>query len=212
MPAHATRVPPPKTGKHRVAVFVGNGWVVEPDFRGETVHKTDDSSPLIIREIGPLPKGVTDIPRPSEFHYWRGNKWHLDKKAAISYKERKILEERDQRLETSGFKVGEYWFYSDRDNRGDIRDYFNALESYDPDDIHATLVQGGISWSLMDGSSIDITPLFLYTMYPAMLLSRKKIFDISKQHMKALRKSKDPLNYDYSSGWPKTYEGEMKWK
>ncbi|MFG1487654.1 hypothetical protein ABMA58_00220 [Oceanospirillum sp. HFRX-1_2] len=54
VPAQATRVEPPATGEHQVAVFVGDDWEIRDDYRG-TEYWLADRSQHQIKIIGEVP-------------------------------------------------------------------------------------------------------------------------------------------------------------
>ena len=54
VPANATLVAPPKSGAQKVAVWGGDGWSLEPDYRG-TEYWLADGSRHFITEIGDEP-------------------------------------------------------------------------------------------------------------------------------------------------------------
>lgn len=51
IPANATDIEPPETGNHEIAVFDGNEWQIEADFRG-VIYWLVDGTEKLISEIG----------------------------------------------------------------------------------------------------------------------------------------------------------------
>ena len=66
IPAHATKIPPPKTAEGEVAVFKDGGWVILPDCRG-IVYWLADGSHHVITKIGDIPpkNSKSEKPQPS---------------------------------------------------------------------------------------------------------------------------------------------------
>gem|GEM_PF-971451 len=69
-PAGSTATPPPATGDGQAAVFDGQTWRVEEDYRGQTAYATADGSALAIRAVGPVPEGYTRTPPPGRAYTW----------------------------------------------------------------------------------------------------------------------------------------------
>ena len=59
MPAFTTETPPPETKEHEVAIWNGEKWAVQPDFRGETWYDKDGNG-VLIKDIGNPPAGLTE--------------------------------------------------------------------------------------------------------------------------------------------------------
>ena len=77
VPANATLEAPPEAKAGEVPVFGGKGWVPVENHRGKTAWDTADASPVIIEDLGPVPKGMTLLP-PCPFPAWDGEKWIED--------------------------------------------------------------------------------------------------------------------------------------
>ncbi|WP_350312353.1 tail fiber assembly protein [Dickeya fangzhongdai] len=56
----------------------GTGWEHVPDYRGQTVYRTADGVPLMVRDIGALPDDVTVLAPVTAFDVWDGKKWVTD--------------------------------------------------------------------------------------------------------------------------------------
>jgi len=67
LPIYCTEQEPPKVKKGEVAVFKNNQWVIEKDYRGQTVYNLDTRQGQIWTQIGNLPRGyVTNLPERLE--------------------------------------------------------------------------------------------------------------------------------------------------
>lgn len=64
-PTHSTPNPPPLMKAKEVAVFVIDGWVIEPDYRGETWFNSVTGTPTMIENFGqPDVSLVSALPPP----------------------------------------------------------------------------------------------------------------------------------------------------
>ncbi len=84
--AYSTTDPLPKIGTNQAAVRSENGteWLVVDDYRG-TAWNVNTKSKVTVLEVGPLPKGLTNI-EPEEFDQWNGSKWIRDTEAELNHK------------------------------------------------------------------------------------------------------------------------------
>lgn len=87
IPRNTTTKKPPSAGAGQAAVFADGAWALQEDHRGETVYSTDDGSEFKIQEIGPVPAGYTDQPRPSDWHVWQNGAWQFDTARLAEYRE-----------------------------------------------------------------------------------------------------------------------------
>ena len=101
---------------------------------------------------------------------------------------------RDNVRNMGGFLVaGQYWFHSDTPSKIDQLGLLNAtmLNSLPPTD-----------WSLMDGSSVPLTSQLVGAIFQTAMIIRGTNFAVAKVHKAAIYASNDPLNYDFTTGWP----------
>ena len=70
---------------------VGQRWTVLKDYRG-TVYQTDSGLALQHNELGELPPGLTDLPRPSQHHQWSGDHWGISPQLLYASKTQEINE------------------------------------------------------------------------------------------------------------------------
>ena len=81
IPAGCIDVAPPESEQGFAAQWQSESqtWVYLPDYRGQTVYRTDNRQPETVTEVGELPAHLTLIAPPSDLHEWNGNTWVLDK-------------------------------------------------------------------------------------------------------------------------------------
>ena len=79
IPAHAYAEAPPAipAGKAARRNADNSGWELVADHRG-TVYSTTTGAASQHTELGPLPEGLTNTPRPSPDHSWTSGAWSLD--------------------------------------------------------------------------------------------------------------------------------------
>lgn len=111
----------------------------------------------------------------------------------------KIKAERDRRTETGGYRVvvdgGDKWFHSDQTSRSQQQD--NEAEG-------ANLVP--VQWKTMDGSFITLTAELAAQIRVARMASDREIFSVAESHRNSMKASADPAAYDFSAGWPRTFD------
>ncbi|QOD81901.1 hypothetical protein [Chromobacterium haemolyticum] len=79
IPAHATELAPPAAGERQIAVFRGEAWQLNPDWRGLPLWSTVTGEPVVIADLGVTPAdiGATNIERPPAT-VWDGAAWKED--------------------------------------------------------------------------------------------------------------------------------------
>lgn len=68
MPGGCIDTDPPEEREGKAAQWDGKAWQYLPDYRGQTVYRTDDGSPLVIGRPGDYPPDTTVHPRPDAYH------------------------------------------------------------------------------------------------------------------------------------------------
>ncbi|WP_297323347.1 hypothetical protein [uncultured Bartonella sp.] len=58
MPAFTTETPPPETKEHEVAIWNGEKWTIQPDYRGQTWYDKNGNG-VLIKDIGVPASGLT---------------------------------------------------------------------------------------------------------------------------------------------------------
>ena len=64
----------------------------------------------------------------------------------------------------------------------------------------------GLMWKTMDNTFVKMTKALLAEIAMTMLLEEQVNFANAENHRVEMLKADDPLSYDYSTGWGKTYE------
>lgn len=84
MPGNAVEVPEtlPPAADGYVWVIEGETPVQKLDRRG-TLFNTETGEPTEHASLGELPAGLTDIPRPTQFHRWIDGAWQEDRERQI---------------------------------------------------------------------------------------------------------------------------------
>jgi hypothetical protein len=137
---------------------------------------------------------LSDIPIP--------DKATLDQEVLPSTKARvwrAIQAERDRRSSTGGYKIGTNWFHSDQASRTQQL----ALV------ILGANLPAGIMWKTMSGAFVQMTPTLAGQIFQTAVGSDQNIFGRAEQHRVAMMSSATPENYDFSTGWPQTYEESL---
>jgi len=130
----------------------------------------------------PLPtKATLD---PQRLALGRENKW-LD-----------VRNERDRR-KFNGVKVGGSWFHSDDTSR--IQQIGLMLMG--------ASMPSGILWKTMTDTFVTMTPTLAQQIFQATAAQDLAIFAAAERHRALIYQSEHPSAYDYSTGWPPTFEG-----
>ena len=101
-------------------------------------------------------------------------------------------------VKSSGVKVGQHWYHSDADSR--IQQMGLAM-------MGANLT-AGLMWKTMGGQFVPMTPALAGQIFGATAARDAAVFGVAEAHRAALAASADPAGYDWSGGWPESYEGE----
>lgn len=96
----------------------------------------------------------------------------------------------------AGIKVGTDWFHSDESSR--IQQISLVMMGAN--------LPTGIMWKTMQGTFVQMTPTLASQIFQATAISDQIIYARAEAHRQSMILSSNPANYDYSSGWPLTYE------
>lgn len=104
---------------------------------------------------------------------------------------------KDKRTEVQrgGVKVGAYWFHSDMESK--IQQLGLLL--------FGANMPLGIMWKTMSGAFVEMTPQLAQQIFAASAMHDITAFAVAENHKAQMLVSPEPHNYDYSSGWPATY-------
>jgi hypothetical protein len=111
---------------------------------------------------------------------------------------RAIQAERDRR-QANGVKVGDNWFHSDNTSR--IQQI--ALV------IFGANLPTGIMWKTLNGAFVPMTNQLAVQIFQYSAAQDVAIFTVAEQHKAAMLALANPLEYDFSGGWPPTYTGSI---
>lgn len=56
-PVHSTEIAPPAPSANEVAVYASGSWVLQPDYRGQTIYNQATGASLEVTAIGAIPSG-----------------------------------------------------------------------------------------------------------------------------------------------------------
>lgn len=107
----------------------------------------------------------------------------------------RIKTERDRR-KYAGVKVGEHWFHSDDTSR--IQQIALSMMGAG--------MPAGIMWKTMAGDFVEMSPELANQIFAAVAANDQAIFSVAEQHKQAMQASSEPWLYDFSTGWPQTFE------
>jgi len=152
---------------------------------------------------------VEDI-APSVYHSLNeyGN-WFLNEELMANAKKdmwEKIKEYRDYR-ESMGVLMAintvNYWFHTD------VKSLVKYLFLLFLSTIFSSYFPQVLSWKTMDGRLVPLTTGIIIQIFFTTLNSGSVVFEIARQHKINMEASSDPLSYNFTTGWPPIYEGEL---
>lgn len=197
------------------ALLAGGPDLLE-DHRG-TVYNTETGGAEQHNVLGALPVGLTIVPRPSAAYSWLDDAWQIDPilvaklhKDAQGVAWEAIKAIRDFRKE-AGFEVGSYWVHSDvfsrsqwlglKDNARDTLASGGSMSTVLRDDKSNKIV-----WKMLDGAFVQVTAQLAFDIVSAVMKSDMAIFTAAEQHRAAMCAAADPASYDFTTGWPQSYD------
>lgn len=111
--------------------------------------------------------------------------------AAVMYVTEQIKAERDQR-KVAGCPVGGHVFHSDDSSRIQQLGLVMMGASLPP----------GIMWKTADNGFVEMTPTLAGQIFAAQATRDTMLFAVAQQHIAGAAAAANPLEYDYSTGWP----------
>ena len=111
--------------------------------------------------------------------------------AAVLYVAEQIKAERDRR-KGAGCPVGGHVFHSDDSSR--IQQLGLVM-------MGASL-PAGIMWKTADNGFVEMTPTLAGQIFAAQATRDTMLFAVAQQHIAGAAAAANPLEYDYSTGWP----------
>nr|WP_244141799.1 DUF4376 domain-containing protein [Mannheimia bovis] len=180
---------------------------VEPNLddlagRGEQAVENEQNftNPILINgKI--VEKGIA----PSPYHEWNGKKWILPKGQQAVKKAEDIAKMREQinALRDSKINGGVYveavgkWIDTDATAE---RNILSVKASYD------LFGDMEIAWTCADNSILMINKAKLMLIWQALMQAKTGNHANALRHKAAVEQAENPLEYDYSDGWSKTYQ------
>lgn len=114
-------------------------------------------------------------------------------------------------VKVCGVKVGAKWYHTDTESRiqhlglkDQARDIIAAGL---PDSTRLQKLGQDVRWKTMDGSFIYLTAKHAFDIVAAVGDLDAMAFVAAETHRAVMEAAADPSIYDFSAGWPETYEG-----
>lgn len=111
--------------------------------------------------------------------------------ATVLYVAEQIKAERDRRMR-SGCPVGESTIHSDDSSR--IQQLGLLLLGGG--------IPSGLKWKMVGGARVEMTPALAQQVFAAQAARDAALFDAAELHIAEAAAAANPLEYDYSTGWP----------
>lgn len=158
------------------------------------------------REIIVMGKTLTlTSPKPSAYHEWNGTEWIISQpqQAVKKSEEIAIVRERINALRDSKSAGGVYveqlgkWFDSDDKAQKKLLGLKATMD---------LVGEMTVSWTCADNTDLeDFGKAHLTAVIAAILTAENHNHIVARQHKAALEQAENPLEYDYSGGWTKSY-------
>lgn len=124
----------------------------------------------------------------------------------------RIKARRDQ-AKTGGVKVGTKWYHTDTESRiqhlGLLEKAKAARAAGGGDTTRLQALGQDIRWKTMDGSFIYLTAKHAEDIFSAVTDLDAASFAVAEGHRAAAAAAENPFEYDFSTGWPASYEPEV---
>lgn len=118
----------------------------------------------------------------------------------------RIKAERDRR-KFAGVKVGPDWFHCDTGSRGQWERMVNRVNAQALADSAGYTIGGQpVPWKTMLGNFVVLTAGKIRAVVDAVELQEAMIFGRAEAHRVAMEASSTPETYDFSGGWPASFE------
>lgn len=118
----------------------------------------------------------------------------------------RIKAERDRR-KFAGVQVGADWFHCDADSRGQWERMVNRVNTQNLADSTGYTIGGQpVPWKTMTGSFVVLTAGKIRAVVDAVELKEAMIFGRAEAHRVSMEASSNPESYDFSTGWPLSFE------
>jgi hypothetical protein len=107
-----------------------------------------------------------------------------------------IKTERDRRVQLGGYKVGQHWYQSDTFSR---TQQIGLV-------ILGSNIPAGLQWKTYEDGFVTMTQTLANQIFAAAAAQDAANFSAAITHKTAMEASQDPVNYDFSQGWPESYQ------
>lgn len=142
--------------------------------------------------------------RPSAAHEWDGKAWVIspEKQTALLQEQREIIRNKINQLRDEKTAGGVYvasigkWFDSDDKARANVIELKAAFD---------VLGDEVVPWTTYENDVVMMDHEKMKALFKELKDSKLHNHQVATQHKLALEQSTEPLNYDYSTGWSKTY-------
>lgn len=142
--------------------------------------------------------------RPSAAHEWNGKAWEIspEKQTALLQEQRETIRTKINQLRDEKTAGGVYvasigkWFDSDDKARANVIELKAAFD---------VLGDEVVPWTTYENDVVMMDHEKMKALFKELKDSKLHNHQTATQHKLALEQSTDPLNYDYSTGWSKTY-------
>ena len=143
-------------------------------------------------------------PQPSPAHEWNGKDWVISpaKQTALLQEQREIIRTKINQLRDEKTAGGVYvasigkWFDSDDKARANVIELKAAFD---------VLGDEVVPWTTYENDVVMMDHEKMKALFKELKDSKLHNHQTATQHKLALDQFTDPLNYDYSTGWSKTY-------
>lgn len=143
--------------------------------------------------------------RPSLEHHWNGSEWTIspEQQAVKKAEEIAIVRERINALRDSKSAGGVYveqlgkWFDSDDKAQKKLLGLKATMDLVE---------EMTVNWTCADNTDFEgFGKAHLTAVIAAILIAENHNHTVARQHKVALEQAENPLKYDYSGGWTKSY-------
>lgn len=117
--------------------------------------------------------------------------------AALSKAKWDAIKAKREQVKAGGVKVGDKWFHTDDASR--IQHM--ALN------MMGAAIPANLQWKTMDGSFVTMNQALAGQVFQAVAVLDMQAFAKAEEHRVAMEASNDPASYDFSAGWPASFEG-----
>lgn len=183
-------------------------YVIHPAPENESLYFVleIESDEELVQKIPVLHKGklVLADKQPSQAHEWNGKAWVIspEKQTALLQDQRETIRAKINQLRDEKTAGGVYvasigkWFDSDDKARANVIELKAAFD---------VLGDEVVPWTTYENDVVMMDHEKMKALFKELKDSKLHNHQVATQHKLALEQSTEPLNYDYSTGWSKTY-------